>query len=115
MLTLCDDQSLWIGASGAYVVESNTELFGFGSGDFVKGSESKDVMSDVSADGRWLLYAFTRAQQPVILEKTRQAPSHLESHTFWNQASWKKSKKTVWATIPSYTQMVSQKNSPKTF
>ncbi|CAK9076905.1 unnamed protein product, partial [Durusdinium trenchii] len=85
MLTLCDDQSLWIGASGAYVVESNTELFGFGSGDFVKGSESKDVMSDVSADGRWLLYAFTSAQQPVILEKTRQAPSHLESHTFWNQ------------------------------
>ena len=89
-LTLCNaNGTLWVGAPAAHTVEVHTELFGFGSGDFVKGSECKDVMSDVSEHGRWLLFALKSADEVVVLEKQRGVPAHLESLTFWNKVSWK--------------------------
>eukprot|EP00435_Cladocopium_sp_Y103_P030560 s1097_g7.t1 len=60
------DASLWVGCSTAVTVEVNTELWGFGSGDFAKGSEGADMMSDTSADGRWLLYGLQSAEEYVI-------------------------------------------------
>ena len=53
----------------------------------MKGSEASDVMTDTSADGRWLLYALTSSTDLVILEKQRQAPEHLANSPFWNKAS----------------------------
>ena len=78
------DASLWVGASNdAHTVEMWTELFGFGSGDFSKGSEATDVSSD--ADGRWLEFSVTRSDTPVILEKQRKSPEHLENMACWNK------------------------------
>ncbi|CAK9110935.1 unnamed protein product [Durusdinium trenchii] len=86
-LTLCDsDASLWVGSGKAFEVEPNTEVFGFGSGDFLKGSQCNDVTSDVSAEGRWLLFALSDANDLVVLEKQRTPQTqHLESLTFWNK------------------------------
>ena len=81
------DASLWVGCSAAYTVEANTELWGFGSGDFAKGSEGADMMSDTSAEGRWLLYGLRSCDELVILEKQRKTPEHLESVGFFNKAN----------------------------
>lgn len=80
------DASLWIGCSAAVTVEANTELWGFGSGDFAKGSEGADMMSDTSAEGRWLLYGLQSSDELLILEKQRKTPEHLESAGFFNKA-----------------------------
>ena len=85
-MSLCDDDSsLWIGATTDYTVESGTELFSFGSGDYAKDSEGADVMSDTSETGRWIQYKFTDTAEQVILEKQRKIPEHLEGATFWNK------------------------------
>lgn len=63
--------------------QSTRSFFGFGSGDFVKGSEAHDVMT---ADGRWLRYVMESADALIILEKQRKTPDHLESATFFNKA-----------------------------
>ena len=74
---------LWIGCSVApYTVPMNTELFGFGSGDFAKGSEAQDLMT---ADGRWLRYFMDTPESLVILEKQRKTPDHLENAAFFNK------------------------------
>lgn len=76
---------LWVGCSTAeYTVPQHTELFGFGSGDFLKGSEAQDVMT---ADGRWVRYFMDSNEALIILEKQRKTPDHLESATFFNKAS----------------------------
>ena len=75
---------LWVGCSTAeYTVPQHTELFGFGSGDFIKGSEAQDVMT---ADGRWVRYFMDSNEALIILEKQRKTPDHLESATFFNKA-----------------------------
>ncbi|CAK9049337.1 unnamed protein product [Durusdinium trenchii] len=79
------DGSLWVGCSSAHTLEENTELWGFGSGDFAKGSEAADLISDTSADGRWLLFALKSGDESVILEKQRKVPDHLESASFFNK------------------------------
>eukprot|EP00435_Cladocopium_sp_Y103_P035840 s1440_g9.t1 len=69
---------LWIGCSTA----EHTELFGFGSGEFAKGSEAQDLMT---ADGRWLRYYMDSSDAMVILEKQRKTPDHLENAAFFNK------------------------------
>lgn len=88
-LHLCAaDATLWVtGGSGPYTIEANTELFGFGSGGYSKGSEAADMMSDTSEMGRWLLFKMGHASDLVILEKQRQCPEHLEGGTYFNKAS----------------------------
>ena len=82
-----DDSSLWVGASNdAHTVEMWTELFGFGSGDFSKGSEATDVSSEVT--GRWLEFSVCQSDTPVILEKQRKTPEHLESMALWNKVGF---------------------------
>ncbi|CAK8995879.1 Uncharacterized protein SCF082_LOCUS4551 [Durusdinium trenchii] len=81
-LTLGSDESLWVGSGEETTVEEKTELWGFGSGDFEKGSSAKDIMSDAAS--RWVLYALTNSSDIVILEKGRRTPEHLEDLT-WNQ------------------------------
>ena len=74
---------LWIGCSTApHTVQDHTELFGFGSGEFVKGSEAQDIMT---ADGRWLRYFIESSDAMVILEKQRKTPDHLEHAAFFNK------------------------------
>lgn len=87
-LTLAEaDGSLWIGATAACTVDVSTELFGVGSGGFVKQSEATDTMSDSSAEGRWVAFSINDASTLVVLEKTRQEPEHLQRLSFWNKAS----------------------------
>ena len=62
-----NEGQLWVGCSTAeYTVPQHTELFGFGSGDFIKGSEAQDVMT---ADGRWPRYFIDSNEALIILEK----------------------------------------------
>ena len=85
-LHLCD-AALWVGCSAASItIEANTELFGFGSGEFAKGSEGADMMSDTSAEGRWLRFHLESGSDLVILEKQRQDPEHLQNAAFFNKA-----------------------------
>jgi hypothetical protein len=44
------------------------------------------MMSDTSAEGRWLLYGLQSSDELVILEKQRKTPEHLESTGFFNKA-----------------------------
>lgn len=81
------DSTVWIACQAAMTVEAQTELWGFGSGDFAKGSEAADMMSDTSADGRWLLFGLQSGEDCVILEKQRKTPEHLESASFFNKAN----------------------------
>lgn len=87
-LHLCDDdRSLWLaGGSSDHTVEANTELFGFGSGEFSKGSEAADLMSDTSESGRWLIFKLVNSSCMIILEKQRQTPEHLDGGAFFNKA-----------------------------
>lgn len=73
-------------ASAAHTAEQGSELWGYGSGDFAKGTEAADIMTDVSAEGRWLKFSLPDANTPVILEKQRKVPEHLAEETFWNKA-----------------------------
>lgn len=66
-------------------VDIQTELFGFGSGDFLRQSEASDAMSDGSGDGRWIPFSLTDTSTFVILEKGRKAPDHLENQPFFNK------------------------------
>eukprot|EP00438_Fugacium_kawagutii_P023430 Skav207931 [mRNA] locus=scaffold1441:391811:392884:- [translate_table: standard] len=61
------DSTLWIGSSTSVTVAGQTELWGFGSGDFAKGSEGSDLMSDTSAEGRWLLFALNSGDDYVVI------------------------------------------------
>ena len=84
------DGSLWIGATSQATVPVATELFGFGSGGFVRQSEAEDTMSDASSTGRWICFAISDPNSLVILEKGRKVQEHLEGQTFWNKAQfWK--------------------------
>ena len=77
---------LWIGCSVApYTVPMNTELFGFGSGDFAKGSEAQDLMT---ADGRWLRYFMDTPESLVILEKQRKTPRSFGKRSLFQQGPW---------------------------
>ncbi|CAJ1380673.1 unnamed protein product [Effrenium voratum] len=85
-LALClSDSSVWMCASAAHTAEQGSELWGYGSGDFAKGTEAADIMTDVSAEGRWLKFSLPDANTPVILEKQRKVPEHLAEETFWNK------------------------------
>ena len=84
------DGSLWIGATSQATVPVATELFGFGSGGFVRQSEAEDTMSDASSTGRWICFAISDPNSLVILEQGRKVQEHLEGQTFWNKAQfWK--------------------------
>lgn len=75
---------VWVGCSTApFTVQQYTDLFGFGSGDFVKGSEAQDAMA---SDGRWLRFILESGDDMIVLEKQRKTPEHLESATFFNKA-----------------------------
>lgn len=85
-LTLAEDAgTVWIGAMAQTNVEIQTEVFGFGSGDFLRQSEASDAMSDGSGDGRWLPFAINDSSTNVILEKGRKGPEHLENQPFFNK------------------------------
>ena len=73
-------------STAEHTVAQCTELFGFGSGDFVKGGEANDLMS--AAEARWLRYAFEKGDDLVILEKQRSSPEHLGGASFFNKASF---------------------------
>jgi len=78
-----DNGAVWIGATAKTNVEAFTELFGFGSGGFVRQSEATDSMSD--SDGRWVNFSFSDTNNYVVLEKGRSVQSHLENQPFWNK------------------------------
>ena len=82
---------MWIGANSQTNVEIQTELFGMGSGDFLRQSEANDAMSDQSSDGRWVGFSFSDASSYVILETGRQTPEHLQNQPFFNKVEffWK--------------------------
>ena len=80
------DGSLWIGATSQATVPVATELFGFGSGGFVRQSEASDTMSDASSTGRWICFSISDPNDMVILEKGRKVQEHLDGQTFWNKA-----------------------------
>ena len=61
----------------------NTELFGFGSGDFAKGSEAQDLMM---ADGRWLRYFMDTPESAGHLGETAQDPKIIwKTQPFFNK------------------------------
>lgn len=75
---------MWIGCSTAGVtVGQHTELSGFGSGEYLKGTEAQDCMT---SDGRWLRFALESSDAMVILDKQRKTPDHLENASFFNKA-----------------------------
>lgn len=78
-----DNGAVWIGATAQTNVEALTELFGFGSGGFVRQSEATDSMSDSA--GRWVNFSFSDTNNYVVLEKGRSVQSHLENQPFWNK------------------------------
>ena len=80
-----DDGSVWVGSSADVNVESLSELFGFGSGGFVRQSEAADTMSDCSSEGRWLKFSLDDANTYIVLEKGRKVQDHLENQPFWNK------------------------------
>ena len=93
-LAWCTD-SLWLVSGSKVTVECDTELYGFGSGDFLRGTEASDVMSDVSSQGRCLSFQLIDCDSRVILERQRSVPSHLESESFWNKVGFILFAKTV--------------------
>ena len=78
---------MWIGANNQFNVDIRTELFGVGSGDFLRQSEATDAMSDGSSDGRWLSFGLSDTSTYLILEKSRQTPQHLETQPIFNKGN----------------------------
>ncbi|CAJ1461056.1 unnamed protein product [Effrenium voratum] len=70
-----DAQALHAFSDKQVTVASLTELFGFGSGDFVQSGEADDVMSDVRGK-RWE-FNLTNPDCLAILEPDRKLPDHL--------------------------------------
>lgn len=84
-----DAECLYIHSNEDYVVAMHEELCSFGSGDYVKEAEAKDVMSDVG--GRWLAFDLTgpASVQFAILEHSRKLPEHLREQDWFNKAALK--------------------------
>ena len=80
-----NDCSLWIGGDKLTSVEPQSELMGFGSGDFAEGATAKDVLSDPS--GRWFRYSLQGplADTNVIVECDRKLPDEVKGLPVWNK------------------------------
>ena len=76
---------LYLRSQENYVVKQHEELFSFGSGDYVRGAEAQDVMSDVG--GRWLCYNFTglASEHVCIVEHSTKLPGHLKEQDWFNK------------------------------
>ena len=79
-----DAQALHAFSDKQVTVASLTELFGFGSGDFVQSGEADDVMSDVRGK-RWE-FNLTNPDCLAILEPDRKLPDHLRGVGALNKA-----------------------------
>ena len=86
-LAWCKDQSvLYITSEKGCTAEQNSELFGFGSGDFATGTEAADIMSDTTCQGRWLPFDLAGAgDKLVIFEIDKRGPCHLKDVGFANK------------------------------
>lgn len=86
---LCDleDASLWVHSEKIAAIPLNTELLGFGSGDFADGATANDVLSDPS--GRWFRYALTGPSKDVrvIVGCDRTLPEDLKHLPVWNKVT----------------------------
>lgn len=82
------DDGIYIHSNEDYVVPLHEELCSFGSGDYVKEAEAKDVMSDIG--GRWLVYDLSgpASDHFAILEHSRKLPEHLREQDWFNKVSW---------------------------
>ena len=65
------------------------EMFSFGSGDFLRGTEAHDVMSDGTSSGRWIPYNMSgpASQTMCLLEEDRKLPDHFKSIDVFNTAT----------------------------
>ena len=79
------DGSLFLHSQENFVVKQHEELFSFGSGDYVRGAEAQDVMSDVG--GRWLCYEFSglASEHYCIVEHSQKLPGHLKEQDWFNK------------------------------
>ena len=88
---ICDRKAneLWIVAdsqdTALIQALASTELFGFGSGDWVSKGTARDVMSDCGDSGRWLPFLVKDGTQKCIIELDRRAPDHVKSADFYNK------------------------------
>lgn len=78
------ENELFVWSNENYTVPAGEELFGFGSGEFLKGAEAKDVMSDCEA--RWLVFDLSKDGARVIMEHSRKLPEHLRELDLFNKA-----------------------------
>lgn len=82
-----EEALLYITSEKGCTAAQSTELCGYGSGDFPSGTEATDVMSDTTAQGRWLSFDLSGSgDKMVILEPDRKGPAHLKDAEFANQA-----------------------------
>ena len=85
------DDCLFIHSNEDYVVPMHEELCSFGSGEYVKEAEAKDVMTDVG--GRWISYDLTgpACDHYAILEHSRKLPERLREQDWFNKVTliWK--------------------------
>ena len=87
MLYDLDESSLWINSDRIANIASNTEFFGFGSGDFADGATANDVLSDPT--GRWFRYSLAGSVKDamIIVECDRKLPEDVKNLAVWNRVT----------------------------
>lgn len=86
-----DQENLWIAAGDGkkketFEITGPSELFGFGSGDFLDGPAARDVQSDLS--GRWVGFKLSLGTENCILEADRRLPDHIRKMDIFGKAFW---------------------------
>ena len=78
-----DSGTLWIGSDKAVGLPAESEILGYGAGEFHEGPTAADVMSDAS--GRWFMYDLKDLCQPIIVEADRKLPAEIRSLPVFNK------------------------------